>query len=185
MAVIGVRVAQAVLTVFFGLTLSALHKAFSLQAAADASMAVPAASKNEADASSNPALTKHQQALLGLSGFGRRKSMLNNKGTEIASELKGLGDIRLRPSRMNASPSQPSASPPHSLMVPLHPVQNKGSRGTSASDLGFLSLLAGPVSSMSPSSALANPNSSYSSQVTPHRISLTPKGSTIQQVDGE
>jgi len=161
-----VRAAQAVLVVFFALTLSALHKAISLQAAADASMAV-AASKNKVDASSNTALTKHQQALLGLSGFGRRKSMLS-KSSEVPSELKGLGDIRLRPSRMNASPSQPSSSPPHALMVPLHPVQNKGNRGTSASDSGFLSLLAGPVSSMSPSSALANPKSSYSSQVIPH-----------------
>lgn len=163
------RAAQAVLTVFFALTLSALHKAISLQAAADASMVVAAgaASKNESDAPSSTALTKHQQALLGLTGLGRRKSMLG-KGTEIANELKGLGDTHLRPSRRNASPSQPSSSPPHSLMVPLHPVHNKGNRGTPASDMGFLSLLAGPVSSMSPSSTLANPRSSYSSQVKPH-----------------
>lgn len=163
------RAAQAILTVFFALTLSALHKAISLQAAADASMAV-AASKNQVDASSKTALTKHQQALLGLSGFGHRRSMLS-KGTEIANELKGLGDIRLRPSRMNASPSsKPSSSPPHALMVPLHPVQSKGSRGTSASDAGFLSLLAAPVSSLSPSNALANPKSSYPAQVIPRSV---------------
>jgi hypothetical protein len=157
-----VRISQGVLTLFFALTLSALHKAISLQAAADASilMAAGKASKPAADGSS---LTKHQQALLGLSGLGRKRSVLE-KGTELASELKSMGDVRLRPSRMNASPSQPSASPSHPLMVPLHPVQNKGNRGTSI-DSGFLSLLAGPVSTMSTSTALANPKSSYPSQV--------------------
>lgn len=162
------RVSQAVLTIFFALTLSALHKAISLQAAADASIAMAAAtaSKTEADGPSNVALTKHQQALLGLSGLGRKKGLLD-KGTELASELKSMGDVRLRPSRMIASPSQPSASPSHSLMVPLHPVQNKGNRGTSV-DSGFLSLLTGPVSAMSPSTALANPKSSYPSQVMIH-----------------
>lgn len=162
-AAVAVRAAQAVLTLFFALSLSALHKAISLQAAADASIAV-IASKNQVDASSNMLLTRHQQSLLGLSGSGNRKSLLS-KGTELVSELKSLGDVRLRPSRMNGSPSKPASSPPHALMVPLHPVQTKGNRSTSAADSGFLSLLAGPVSSMSPASTLTNPKSSYSSQV--------------------
>ncbi|KAG0611946.1 hypothetical protein M758_7G178800 [Ceratodon purpureus] len=166
--VIAVRTSQAVLTIFFALTLSALHKAISLQAAADASLAMAGgtASKTEADGSSNVALTKHQQALLGLSGLGRKRGVLE-RGTELASELKSMGDVRLRPSRMNASPSKPSALPSHSLMVPLHPAQNKGNRGTSV-ESGFLSLLAGPGSTMSPSSALANPKSSYPSQGSPY-----------------
>lgn len=162
-----VRTSQAVLTIFFALTLSALHKAISLQAAADASMAKAASVKNAADASSNLTLTKHQQALLGLSGLGRKSNVLD-KGVDLANELKGIGDVRLRPTRMNASPSQPSASPSRSLMVPLHPTQNKGNKGASASDAGFLSLLAGPVSSVSPSSALTNPKPSYFSQGSPY-----------------
>lgn len=175
-AVILVRVSQAVLTLFFTLTLSALHKAVSLQAAADASIANAAgtASKNIENASSSMALTRHQQTLLGLSGIGRKKGLFGKPGMELASELKGINDVRQRPPRVQGSPIQPANSPSHALMVPLHPAQSKGNRGSAgagAAESGFLwggnrspSVMSGPATSISPSGSMAIPRS-YPSQV--------------------
>ena len=168
-----VRVSQAVLVLFFTLTLSALHKAVSLQAAADASIANAAgiASKNVENASSSMALTRHQQTLLGLSGIGRKKGLFGKPGMELASELKGINDVRQRPPRVQGSPTQPANSPSHALMVPLHPAQSKGNRGSAAAESGFLwggnrspSVMSGPATSISPSGSMVIPRS-YPSQV--------------------
>lgn len=168
-----VRVSQAVLVLFFTLTLSALHKAVSLQAAADASIANTAgtASKNVENASSSMALTRHQQTLLGLSGIGRKKGLFGKPGMELASELKGINDVRQRPPRVQGSPTQPANSPSHALMVPLHPAQSKGNRGSAAAESGFLwganrspSVMSGPATSISPSGSMVVPRS-YPSQV--------------------
>lgn len=168
-----VRVSQAVLVLFFTLTLSALHKAVSLQAAADASIANAAgtASKNVENASSSMALTRHQQTLLGLSGIGRKKGIFGKPGMELVSELKGISDVRQRPPRVQGSPTQPANSPSHALMVPLHPAQSKGNRGAAAAEPGFLwggsrspSVMSGPATSISPSGSMVIPRS-YPSQV--------------------
>lgn len=166
-----VRSLQAALAIFFAGTMSALYKAVSLQAAADASI-IAGATKKDASVSSNMALTKHQQTLIGLSGLGRKKYELQKGNTDLSAEVEGMNNLRQRPPRVHSSPTQHSTSPSHALMVPLHPPVSKAGRGLG--DAGGSSPWGGgkspvamsrPNSTVSPTGSMAIPGALYCSQV--------------------
>jgi hypothetical protein len=169
-----VRAAQATTVVLVALAMSALYKALSLQAAADASIAAGGASlKKEAKASANLALTQHQQTLLGLPVNGPKKPAVEKGEAGSSGDSTGIKNVRQRPPWVRLSPTQPSlpASSP-ALMVPVHPTVPKGSRGNVAAGAGSLWATRGspvasssPVSSLSPSGTISTLGAPYSSQV--------------------
>jgi hypothetical protein len=93
-----VRAAQATTVVLVALAMSALYKALSLQAAADASIAAGGASvKKEAKASANLALTQHQQTLLGLPVNGPKKPAVEKGEAGSSGDSTGIKNVRQRP----------------------------------------------------------------------------------------
>lgn len=175
-----VRAAQATTVVLVALAMSALYKALSLQAAADASIAAGGASlKKEAKASANLTLTQHQQTLLGLPFNGPKKPAVEKGEAGSSGDSTGIKNVRQRPPWVRLSPTQPSlpASSP-ALMVPVHPTVPKGSRGNVAAGAGSLWATrgspvasSGPVSSLSPSGTISTLGAPYSSQVSPYSAS--------------